>query len=62
MVTAVEQGIWKLEQDSATLEMTLFRYGHKIDRWQENKRLSWEELHDTLLRVSYQLRGEKDNG
>lgn len=62
MVTAVEQGIWKLEQDSATLEMTLFRYGHPRDKWQENKLLSWEEMHDTLLRVSYQLRGEKDDG
>lgn len=57
--TGVQQGIWRLEQDSGTLVMRLLRYGHVIAEWTGAKEYSWEELYEMLLQESYERRGEK---
>ena len=55
----VSAGIWKLVQDGATLEMTLFQYGHVVSRWQGEKLYSFSEMQDIMLGKSYEMRGEK---
>ena len=56
---AVSAGIWKIEQNTDTMEIVLFKYGHEVGRWEEEQLLSWTQLHDMLLRESYLRRGEK---
>ena len=55
---AVSQGIWRVEQDVSTLHVWLLRYGDPIDEWDGDKRYSFEELHDILLKESYKRRKE----
>ena len=58
VTTAVQQGIWKLEQNSDTKEMSLYKYGGIVEKWQEESLLSWEQMYEVLLRESYKRRGE----
>ena len=55
---AAMSGIWKVEQNSETLEMRLYKYGHEIERWQGEKEYSFEELHEILMKKTYERRGE----
>lgn len=56
---AVSSGVWRIEQNTETKEVILFKWESEVDRWQEDKLLTWEELYDQLLKRSYDLRGEK---
>ena len=56
---AVSAGVWKLEQDSSTLELTLFKFGREVQKWQENRIFTWQELYFRLLHESFERRGEK---
>lgn len=51
--------VWKIEQAATTMEVVLYKYGHPVGRWQENRLLTWEELYNMLLQKSYEMRGEK---
>ena len=59
MVTvAVQQGIWKLEQNSETKVLSLYKYGELVDQSEEERLLTWEEMYEILLHESYEKRGE----
>ena len=55
---AVSQGIWRIEQDVASLEVYLLRYGDPIDHWTGEKIYSFDELHDMLIKESYIRRND----
>lgn len=53
---AVSQGIWRVEQDVSTLHVWFLKYGEVIDEWDGDKRYSFDDLHDILLKESYKRR------
>lgn len=55
---SVQEGIWKVTQNPATLEMSISKYGEVVDVWQGEKNYSFSELEEILVRKSYELRGE----
>lgn len=55
---AVSSKIWKVKQDSASLEVFLMKYGEVIEHWQGEKIYSFDELHEILLKKSYERRGD----
>lgn len=50
---ALEAGNWKIEQDRNTFEVVLFKYEKEVERWIENRALSWEEMFSILAKKSY---------
>lgn len=56
---AVSSGIWRVEQYAGSKEVVLLKYGEMIDHWTGEKIYSFDELHEILLRKSYERRGEK---
>lgn len=50
--------VWKIEQNMASLDIVLYKYGTEVGRWPSEHVCSWEELHEMLLHKSYELRGE----
>ena len=56
-----ESGIWSIKQDSESLIVRLLQYGREVDAWQGEKRYTFEELHDLLVRKSYERRDEDGN-
>lgn len=56
-----ESGIWSIKQDSESLIVRLLQYGREVDAWEGEKRYTFEELHDLLVRKSYERRDEDGN-
>ena len=57
-----ESGIWSIKQDSESLKIRLLQYGKEVESWAGERIYTFEELHDLLVRKSYAMRGEKNNG
>lgn len=53
-----ESGIWGIKQDSESLMVRLLLYGKEVDSWKAERRYTFEELHDLLVRKSYERREE----
>lgn len=53
-----ESGIWGITQDSKSLVVRLLKYGKEVDSWEADRRYTFEELHDLLVRKSYERREE----
>ena len=56
---AVSSGVWRIEQNTETKEVVLFKWETEKKRWPEDRLLTWEELYEELLRESYEMRGEQ---
>ena len=53
-----ESGIWGITQDSESLIVKLLQYGKEVDSWEAERRYTFEELHDLLVRKSDERREE----
>lgn len=54
---AVKVGMWMIEQNSETFEVSLKKYGAVIENWTGDRLYSFNELHDMLANKTKEIGG-----